>query len=87
MSDEKKLRWTDGAWQQFEHGKMHWSSASGAHWTRGGIQNYWQSQNWENGWLGYPTSDEVPVAGGVRQTFQGGMVMWNPRTGIRSTRY
>ncbi|MBW3083816.1 GH25 family lysozyme, partial [Bifidobacterium phasiani] len=34
-----------------------------------------------NGWLGYPTGDELSVRGGASQTFQGGTVFWNGSTG------
>ncbi|MCF6735436.1 hypothetical protein E9565_09690, partial [Blastococcus sp. KM273129] len=41
---------------------------------RGAIRDAWAGQGWENGRLGYPTSDPQPVTGGTRQTFQGGYV-------------
>ena len=31
--------------------------------------------------LGFPTTDEVYVAGGARNTFTGGSVLWSGRTG------
>ncbi|MEI4272126.1 hypothetical protein TEK04_10365, partial [Klenkia sp. LSe6-5] len=38
------------------------------------------------GVLGFPTADEVPVAGGFVSTFQGGSIFWSPSTGGRSVR-
>lgn len=70
-----------GAYQDFEGGKIHWSPASGAHSTRGAIGEAWAAQRWENGRLGYPTSEELPTADGVEQHFQGGTLAWNRWTG------
>ncbi|MFB9375814.1 CAP domain-containing protein [Kineococcus gynurae] len=65
-----------GAGQAFRNGFVYWSPASGAHTLRGAILRGWQAQGWETGRLGYPTSEEYPVAGGVRQDFQGGSLTW-----------
>ncbi|MCK1804247.1 family 16 glycosylhydrolase, partial [Brevibacterium sp. R8603A2] len=74
ISGENPLAKNGGASQSFEGGQIHWSRDTGAHATRGAIQRHWRSQGWENGRLGYPTSEETPVAGGgVRQSFQGGV--------------
>ncbi|WP_459642210.1 S8 family serine peptidase [Kineococcus sp. NUM-3379] len=37
-------------------------------------------------WLGYPTSEELPLRGGVVQRFQGGLVYWAPGTGAHALR-
>ncbi|MCF6507207.1 hypothetical protein E9549_07275, partial [Blastococcus sp. MG754426] len=50
------------------------TSTTGARLVRGAIRDAWAGQGWENGRLGYPTSDPQPVTGGTRQTFQGGYV-------------
>ncbi|MGW9826239.1 LGFP repeat-containing protein/glycosyl hydrolase family 16 [Brevibacterium pityocampae] len=85
-SDERALR-DGGASQSFEGGQIHWSRDTGAHATRGAIQRHWRSQGWENGRLGYPTSEETPVAGGgVRQSFQGGVLFWRSATGVVTVR-
>ncbi|KAA8818946.1 hypothetical protein CSQ85_06935 [Bifidobacterium rousetti] len=82
-SDEQKLNRAGGISQVFEHGQIHWSPKTGAHATRGAILDYWKSQNWENGWLGYPTGDQLDGLrdGGSSQTFQGGTVFWSDATG------
>ena len=73
--NEMQLR--SGVSQSFEGGQIHWSSSSGSHATRGAIQGYWSRAGWENGWLGYPTGEELSVKGGASQTFQGGILFWN----------
>ena len=78
-SEEMSLN--GGASQTFQGGQIHWSGATGAYATRGAIQSFWASQGWQDGWLGYPTGDELTVRGGASQTFQGGTVFWNAATG------
>ncbi|WP_104180047.1 polysaccharide deacetylase family protein [Arthrobacter sp. B0490] len=75
-----------GAYQNFQGGVVHWSPATGARITRGAIDAAWASFNWENGFLGYPTSNEIVGLrnGGVYQNFQGGVIYWSPATGARS---
>ncbi|MFD0483990.1 LGFP repeat-containing protein [Kineococcus sp. GCM10028916] len=49
--------------------------------VRGAIAQTWSAMGWENSALGYPLSEEFPVVGGVRQTFQGGALTANAATG------
>ena len=80
-SEERNLR---GGWSQsFEHGwQIHaHSGLSEAYSTHGGIQSYWSAQGWENGWLGYPVSEEIKTAGGAYQRFEHGTVYWSSATG------
>jgi uncharacterized protein with LGFP repeats len=79
-SEQRSLK-TGGVSQSFEKGQIHWSESSKAHYTTGGIKTYWSKNGWENGALGYPTGDEIKVAGGASQTFQGGIVFWNSKRG------
>ncbi|MFP5219875.1 MAG: DNRLRE domain-containing protein [Actinomycetes bacterium] len=60
---------------------IYWSSATGAKAVRGAIRDTWAGNGWEGGWLGYPTSDELVVAGGWRSEFQGGNIVWDGRAG------
>jgi len=71
-----------GWFTHFQGGSIYWSAASGAHAVRGAIRDTWGSLGWENGWLGFPTRDEYPVAEGLRTDFQGGTLTWNSRTGV-----
>ena len=70
-----------GCYQVFANGTIYWSSATGAQIVRGGIKDKWVSAGFENGALGYPTSGEIPMAGGVYQTFQGGTIYWSAGAG------
>lgn len=81
-SEERSI--PGGASQSFQHGQIHWSARTGAHFDRGAIQSYWASQRWQMGWLGFPTGDELQVRGGSSQTFQHGTVFWSARTGAHA---
>ncbi|QXG77193.1 fibronectin type III domain-containing protein [Modestobacter sp. L9-4] len=70
-----------GAVTHFQGGSVYWSPATGAHAVRGAIRDKWASQRWQGGPLGYPTTDEVVLAGGAVTHFQGGSVYWSPATG------
>ncbi len=76
-----------GVYQVFQGGAIHWSPATGAHITNGGIKAAWVAKGSENGFLGYPTSNEIGGLknGGVYQTFQGGAIHWSPATGAHIT--
>jgi uncharacterized protein with LGFP repeats len=77
-----------GCYQNYQGGVVHWSPATGARITKGAINAAWAGQNWENGSLGYPTSNETGGLknGGVYQNFQGGVIHWSPATGARITK-
>ena len=75
-----------GVRQHFAGGYMWWISAAGAWETHGGINvRFLQIYNVASGLLGFPTSGEVAVAGGVRQTFQGGSIWWSSPSGAWET--
>ncbi|MGY2080222.1 hypothetical protein [Modestobacter sp. SYSU DS0657] len=63
-----------GCYQYYARGAIHWSPATGAFMTRGWIADSWAAGGRERGTLGYPTGDEVAVAGGAYQTFQRGAI-------------
>ena len=84
VNDELKLN--GGASQVFQYGQIHWSPSTGARFTRGAIQQYWSAHGWENGWLGWPTGDELTVKGGASQTFQHGVVFWSNSTGAHAVK-
>ena len=67
-----------GCFQAFEHGRIYWSPATGAHFVRGDIDRRWGQQGWETGFLGYPTTDEICRHGYCVQEFQGGTITWRP---------
>jgi len=76
-----------GCYQAFQGGSIHWSSATGAHATNGSIRDAWARQGWENGPLGYPTTDVNCGLrnGGCWQGFHGGVIHWSPATGAQIT--
>ncbi|MCU1512390.1 MAG: lysozyme [Arthrobacter sp.] len=76
-----------GCFQNYQRGAIMWSPASGAAIsTFGAIRDFWQQQNFENGPLGYPTSNAVCGLknGGCFQNYQGGTVVWSPATGAQT---
>jgi subtilisin family serine protease len=86
MSNEMGGLKNGGVYQNFQGGIIHWSPASGARITKGAINSAWGALNWENGFLGYPTSNEITGLrnDGVYQSFQGGVIYWSPGSGAHS---
>ncbi|WP_374939131.1 LGFP repeat-containing protein [Microbacterium sp. AK009] len=76
----------DGCYQDFQGGKIHWSAATGAHATWGGIQQAWAASGWERGPLGYPTGPEACglAQQGCSQTYEKGTVYWTALTGAHA---
>ncbi|WP_349637498.1 NlpC/P60 family protein [Saxibacter everestensis] len=79
---------SNGCYQMFERGSIHWTSKSNAHFTNGAIQTRWAAQGYENGKLGYPTNDETCGLKnrGCYQKFQGGSVHWSSKSNAWITR-
>lgn len=76
----------DGAFIQFYRGgQIYWTARYGAHASRAGIHSAYGAQKWENGPLGFPTSDEeVQTIGGIRgavQTYENGQIRWSSQGG------
>ena len=67
-----------GCYQSFQHGTIHWSPSTGAHitLTGSGIRNAWERTGFENGKLGYPTSNERKSGKNTVQKFQNGTITW-----------
>ncbi|WP_113904438.1 MULTISPECIES: SpoIID/LytB domain-containing protein [Brevibacterium] len=70
-----------GCYQSFERGSVHWTKATGAHGTWGAIRTAWKNSGWENGPLGYPTTDEYRSGSVTRQNFQKGWITWSSGSG------
>ncbi|WP_349828860.1 NlpC/P60 family protein [Brevibacterium litoralis] len=64
-----------GCYQKFEGGSIHWSPDTGAHATSWKVRTGWSAEGWENGDLGYPTSESWTSAGATVQEFEGGLVV------------
>ena len=83
-SNEMPTR-TGGRYQNYQKGAILWSPATGARLSPSGpIRNAYSATGFENGGLGYPTSDEQSLPGGGKyQNFQGGAIIWTAATGAR----
>ena len=76
----------DGAFIQFYRGgQIYWTAQYGAHASRDGIHSAYSAQKWENGPLGFPTSDEEnqTIAGirGALQSYENGQIRWSSQGG------
>ena len=76
----------DGAFIQFYRGgQIYWTAQYGAHASRDGIHSAYSAQRWENGPLGFPTSDEEnqTIAGirGALQSYENGQIRWSSQGG------
>jgi uncharacterized protein with LGFP repeats len=65
-----------GRYNHFQHGSVFWSSATGAWPVVGAIRTKWAQLGWERSYLGFPTSNEFAVSGGVRQNYQHGYITY-----------
>ncbi|MFI5776877.1 hypothetical protein [Nocardia sp. NPDC051570] len=75
----------NGAGQHFEGGSVYWSGNTDAHSSWGLIRDKWAELKWENGPLGYPTTDEFKVKdNGAGQHFEGGSIYWSPQGGVHA---
>jgi uncharacterized protein with LGFP repeats len=72
----------DGARSTFTGGSVFWSGATGAHAVIGGILARYDQLGGPPG-LGFPTTDEVGMAGGARVSFQRGAILWSGGTGAK----
>ena len=71
-----------GVYQNYQGGAILWSPTTGAHISAGAIRDKWAKTGFENGPLGYPTSDQIAIRdGGLYQNYQGGAIIWTPSTG------
>jgi LGFP repeat/Cysteine-rich secretory protein family len=71
-----------GRYRHYQGGSIYWSSASGAHEVHGAIRDKWAGLRWEQGFLRYPTTDELRTPDGIGRFnhFQGGSIYWTPAT-------
>ncbi|MEB7505734.1 GH25 family lysozyme [Arthrobacter koreensis] len=78
----------NGCYQNFQGGAILWSAATGAQVSPSGpIRAAYQKHRFENGGLGFPTSDQVCGIkdSGCYQNFQGGAITWTKTTGAHAT--
>ena len=71
-----------GRYRHYEHGSIYWHPRTGAHEVHGLIGQRWAELNWEQGYLGYPITDEIDTVdgGGKVSRFEGGELIWNEKT-------
>lgn len=70
---------TVGRRQLFANGPIYWHPTAGAHPVLNHFLMKWGQHNWESGWMGYPTTDEIILQNGRRQEFQSGAaIYWSP---------
>jgi len=86
VTDENSTPAGFGRYNHFQNGSVYWSPASGSHEVHGAIRDRWASLGWENGFLGFPVSDEFGVPAGRQSNFQNGALFWNTATGVVSVR-
>ncbi|MCW2622206.1 MAG: Conserved exported protein of unknown function [Frankiales bacterium] len=68
-----------GRYNLFQGGSIVWSPTTGAWEVHGLIRDLWGATGFEDGFLGFPTTNENPlVAGGRFSAFQGGNVYYQP---------
>jgi hypothetical protein len=65
-----------GEVQGFENGAIYRRFGQGGFVIHGEIRNRWNASGFENGPLGWPTSDEIPFDGGAYQKFDNGTIFW-----------
>lgn len=76
VTDPTELQ--QGKVQGFQGGAIYQQTGKAAHIVQGLIRDRWNKQGFENGPLGWPTSDETPWDTGVFQDFEGGRVYFDP---------
>ena len=54
-----------GRYRHYEHGSIYWHPRTGAHKVHGLIGQRWAELNWEQGYLGYPITDEIDTVDGA----------------------
>gem|GEM_PF-1136750 len=75
-----------GVSQGFQGGAIYWTPTTGAHASVGKLRTAWGALGYENGKLGYPTTDELSYPNGsLAQAFQGGSIYWTSATGAHAT--
>ncbi|MCF2525909.1 arylsulfotransferase family protein [Yinghuangia soli] len=69
--------------QRFQNGAITSSPDGTTKYVFGAIYARWQERGGAAGFLGLPTTDELPVGDGIGRVsqFQGGSIYWSPKTG------
>jgi hypothetical protein len=80
-TDEQPTSNSRGRFNHFEGGSIYWTPDWGAVEVHGLIRAKWATLSWEQGFLGFPVTDELPLPGtdgGRYSLFEHGIVTWWP---------
>ncbi|MFQ1004377.1 DNRLRE domain-containing protein [Modestobacter sp. SSW1-42] len=75
---------TGGNFSHFQRGSIYYSPTTGAHNVQGAIRDKWAALGWQASTLGYPTTDELPIADGQYNQFTGGVIYFSASTGAHT---
>ena len=74
-----------GRLARYQQGSIYWHPSIGAYAVYGAIVVKWRDLGYEQGSLGYPTSDEYAISGGGRRSnFQKGVIVFYPQAGAHA---
>jgi uncharacterized protein with LGFP repeats len=74
-----------GSYQDYTGGAIYSTPSTGTHYVTGAYHQAWGRTKWENGVLGYPTTDLNALGGGGSyQDYVGGSIYSSPSTGTHS---
>ncbi|RFU21757.1 N-acetylmuramoyl-L-alanine amidase [Geodermatophilus marinus] len=75
------------AWQEYEHGRLYWSAATGVRFVRGDVLAAWLAAGGP-GVLGVPTTDEGPAGewGAYQHFSKDASIYWTAETGAQVVR-
>ncbi|WP_116205507.1 RICIN domain-containing protein [Amycolatopsis circi] len=83
VADTAKTADSKGEFITLSNGaSIYWSPATGAHAVYGDIRLKWLSLGAEKSFLGFPTSDELPLTKGRRNTFAGGRIDYSSESSL-----
>ncbi|WP_427501699.1 LGFP repeat-containing protein (plasmid) [Methylomonas sp. MED-D] len=80
-SDETQTPGGGGFFNHFDGGSIYWTERWGAFEVHGLIRQKWADLSWEQGFLGFPVTDELDIpdgSGGRYNVFEHGIVTWHP---------
>lgn len=82
-TDQSLTPHKQGEFIHFGSASIYWSAGTGAHIVLGDIRTKWAGLGWENSFLGFPLTDELPTPDRIGRFnhFQGGSIYWTPETG------
>ena len=72
-----------GRYNHFQGGSIYWTPSTGAYEIHGAIRDKWASMGWEQGFLGYPISDEHESGSWRLSNFQNGTIFWTAASGAQ----